>query len=67
MDYVAEAYKYADLLDHAELFQCAELGNGEDGVIYGWRLAENPCHDAAALLVAMAEEIARLRDKVIKS
>jgi hypothetical protein len=49
------------LLDHAELYQCAGPGNGDDGVVYGWPLADNPCHDAAALLVAMAEEIVKMR------
>jgi hypothetical protein len=58
---IAEAYRYADLLDHAELHQCAGLGRGDDGVVYGWPLADNPCHDAAALLIAMAEEIAKMR------
>jgi hypothetical protein len=66
MDYIAEAYRYADLLDHAELYKCAESGHGGDGVIYGWRLADNPCHDAAALLVAMAEEIVKLRAGAVK-
>jgi hypothetical protein len=66
MDLIAEAYRYADLLDHAELHQCAELGSGDDGVVYGWRLADNPCHDAAALLIAMAEEIVKLRSGAVK-
>jgi hypothetical protein len=26
-----------------------------------WRLADNPCHDAAALLIAMAEEIKKMQ------
>jgi hypothetical protein len=46
---IVEAYRYADLLDHAEFHQCFGLGNGDDSVAYGWPLAENPCHDAACM------------------
>jgi hypothetical protein len=65
MDYIAEAYRYADMLDHAELFEC--VGPGNDAVVYGWKITDNPCHDAAALLIAMAEEIKRLRAKDTQS
>jgi len=61
MDYIAEAYRYADMLDHAEMYHCTELGDGDDAVIYGWKITDNPCHDAAALLIAMAQEIEKMR------
>jgi hypothetical protein len=57
MDFRAEANRLADALDHGELYECAGL------VIYGWRVAggDDPTSDAAALLMAMADEIERLR------
>jgi hypothetical protein len=57
MDFRKESKRLADALDKGDLYECGGL------VVYGWRVSggDDPTSDAAELLMAMADEIERLR------
>jgi hypothetical protein len=62
IDLVREAYRLADLLEHGDYYDV-----GSTSVVYGWRIGGKDCSipdEAAELLIAMAEEIKRLRSQL---